>query len=342
MRPELLQKLEGFVKAGLILYGPQPKQSPGLMGYPECDKVVQNIANRVWGNIEGKTVLMNSYGKGKIFFGMSLAELFAKVELKPDIVMPTDFVYTHRKEADTDIYFIANQKDEPRKCEISFSVENKQPEFLDPLTGEHRKLHNFQIKDGRTIVPLEFSRAGSCFIVFKKGVDKLGISQKDFPVFIEKQIINGKWDVLFSSPINPPFSKTFEKLADWTSFDDKAIKYFSGRATYTIIFDFGGKLPGKWYINLGKVESLARVRLNGKDVNTLWCYPYRVNVSDFLKASENKLEIEIVNQWWNQLIGDEQPEAIRKSNVSARLFWKASDKLVPAGLLGPLVLEAIQ
>jgi len=342
MRPELLQKLEGFVKAGLIVYGLRPEKSPGLKGYPECDKVVQNIAASLWGNIDGKTVLMNSYGKGKVAFGMSLADLFAKVGLAPDIVMPADFVYTHRKEADTDIYFIANQKDEPRNCEISFRVANKQPELWDPLTGEKRKLNNFVVKDARTIVPMEFSRSGSCFIVFKKGIVSQDISKKEFPIYIEKQIITGKWNVLFSSPLYSPFTKTFEKLAGWTSFDDKAIKYFSGRATYTINFDFDGKLPGKWYFNLGKVESLAKVRLNGKNVNTLWCYPYRVNVSDFLIAGENKLEIEIVNQWWNQLIGDEQPGAVRTSNVSARLFWKATDKLVPAGLLGPVVLEAIQ
>jgi hypothetical protein len=67
-----------------------------------------------------------------------------------------------------------------------------------------------------------------------------------------------------------------------------------------------------------------------------------VNVSNFLKPGDNRLEIEIVNQWWNQLVGDEQLGAIRKSNVSARLFWKATDKLMPAGLLGPVVLETIQ
>ncbi|MEI6142947.1 MAG: glycosyl hydrolase [Mariniphaga sp.] len=342
MRPELLQKMEEFVNKGLIVYGPRPEKSPGLKGYPECDKIVQNLAGSLWGKIDGKSILMNNLGEGKVFFGMSLADLFAKVGLAPDLEMPADFVYTHRKEADTELYFIANQKDEQRKCEISFRVANKQPELWDPLTGERRKLNNFIVKDGRTIVPLEFSRAGSCFVVFKKSTDSQDITKNNFPVYLEKQIITGKWDVLFSSPINPPFSKTFEKLADWTTFDDKAIQYFSGRATYMINFDFAGKLPGNWFLNLGSVESLAKIRLNGKDINTLWCYPYRVNVSDFLVSGVNKLEIEIVNQWWNQLIGDEQPGAMRKSNVSARLFWKANDKLVPAGLLGPVVLETVQ
>lgn len=95
-------------------------------------------------------------------------------------------------------------------------------------------------------------------------------------------------------------------------------------------------------LNLGRVESLARTRLNGKEVATLWCYPYRANVWDCLAKGGNKLEIEMVNPWWNSLIGDEQPGAIRNTTVSACLFWKAGDPLAPSGLIGPVVLETIE
>lgn len=340
MRPELLQKLEALVKSGLVVYGPRPLKSPGLKGYPECDTDVKNLSGRLWGNIDGKNVLSNSYGKGKLFFGMSLAELMPMINLPPDIEMPADFVYTHRLDSMTDIYFVANQKNEPRKAEISFRVANKQPELLNALTGERRTLNDFIVKEGRTIIPMEFAEAGSCFVIFRDGIEKQDVTQKNYPVYSKKQAITGKWDVTFSSSVNPPFQKTLEQLADWTTFDEKEVKYFCGTATYTINFDFEEELPGNWFINLGKVESLAKIRLNGKEINTLWCYPYRVEVSDFLIKGRNKLEIDIVNQWWNQLIGDEQPGVVRKTNVSARLFWKADDPLLPTGLLGPVVIEA--
>lgn len=342
MRPELLQKLEGFVREGLIVYGPKPLQSPGLKGFPECDNLVRSMAGRLWGAIDGKSILWNNYGKGTIYFGQSLGDLFSKINLLPDVEMPADFVYTHRKEADAEIYFVANQKNEARKSEISFRVANKQPEIWDALTGEKRKLNNFTEKEGRTIIPMEFTEAGSCFVVFRNAIGKQDIKKKNYPVYSEKQTISGKWNVTFSSSVNPSFRRTLVALADWTTFDEKEIKYFCGTATYAINFAFSGKLSDNWFINLGKVESLAKIRLNGKEINTLWCYPYRVNVSDFLVKGENKLEIEIVNQWWNQLIGDEQPGAVRKANVSARLFWKTDDELVPAGLLGPVFLETIK
>ena len=342
MRPEFLSKLEEFVKAGLIVYGPRPIKSPGLKDYPNCDTSVQYITNRLWGNIDEKNNLSNSYGKGKVFFGLSLVDLFLKINLLPDVEMPVDFVFTHRKEADTDIFFIANQKDQQLNAEISFRVENKQPELWDALTGENRKLNNYTVKNGRTIIPLEFPEAGSFFVVFRNKIEKQDVNKKNYLVYSEKQNISGKWNLTFSSAVNPPFHRTLEKLADWTTFDEKEIKYFCGTASYTINFNFEGKLPGKWFINLGKVESLAKIRLNGKEVNTLWCYPYRTEISDYLVNGLNKLEVDIVNQWWNQLIGDEQPGAIRKTYVSARLFWKADDELVPSGLLGPVVLENIK
>ena len=61
-----------------------------------------------------------------------------------------------------------------------------------------------------------------------------------------------------------------------------------------------------------------------------------------LMVGKNRLDIEIVNQRWNQLIGDEQPGAVRMSKVLAQLFREANDMLVPAGLLEPVVLENIQ
>lgn len=342
MRPELLHKIEEFVKSGLIVYGPRPQQSPSLKGFPECDNDVRNIANRLWGRIDGKTVLWNSYGKGKLCFGMSLADFFKKAELAPDLEMPADFVYTHRKDADTDFYFIANQTAEQRKAEISFRMENKQPEYWDALTGERRKLTHYTVKDGRTIIPLEFSQAGSCFIVFRKESRLSGNNKENLPTYSEAQSIGGKWNVTFAGNVNPPFQRTFSQLTDWSLSDDKEVKYFCGKGTYSINFNFEGKLPGDWYINLGRVESLAKIRLNGKDVNTLWCYPFRVNVSDYLINGENRLEVELINQWWNRLVGDEQPGAVRTTSVSARLFWKADDKLVPSGLLGPVELETVK
>jgi hypothetical protein len=119
--------------------------------------------------------------------------------------------------------------------------------------------------------------------------------------------------------------------------------------------------PGRGlWLDLGRVEVMAEVRLNGKDLGVLWKPPYRVDISGAAKAGDNTLEIKVVNLWINRQIGDEfLPEdsernddgtlkkwpswlaggAVsptgRKSFTSWRL-WHKKDAPVASGLLGPV------
>ena len=58
------------------------------------------------------------------------------------------------------------------------------------------------------------------------------------------------------------------------------------------------------YLDLGTVDDMAQVSVNGKDVGTVWCAPYRVDVSSALRASANHVETTVANRWPNRLIGD--------------------------------------
>ena len=64
-----------------------------------------------------------------------------------------------------------------------------------------------------------------------------------------------------------------------------------------------------YYIDLGVVNDIARIKLNGKDVGVVWCALWKINISSALKEGENKLEIEVANRWINRLLGDKsEPE----------------------------------
>ena len=47
---------------------------------------------------------------------------------------------------------------------------------------------------------------------------------------------------------------------------------------------------------------------NGKNCGIAWKTPYRVDVSDALKAGENRIEVTVANLWVNRLIGDQRFE----------------------------------
>ncbi|MBI2929896.1 MAG: glycoside hydrolase family 2 [Verrucomicrobia bacterium] len=50
MRPALLRKLRGLVKAGGAVLGPPPSRSPSLEHYPACDEEVKRLADELWGD----------------------------------------------------------------------------------------------------------------------------------------------------------------------------------------------------------------------------------------------------------------------------------------------------
>jgi hypothetical protein len=85
-----------------------------------------------------------------------------------------------------------------------------------------------------------------------------------------------------------------------------------------------------------------------------------VEVSEALQAGRNFLEIEVVNDWVNRLIGDQQPDNAGVRNVAFKngllggrefkagrytfthqKFHEADAPLLPAGLLGPVRLMGL-
>lgn len=65
-------------------------------------------------------------------------------------------------------------------------------------------------------------------------------------------------------------------------------------------------------LDLGRVETVATVFVNGRKVRTLWAPPYRCQVE--LAAGANELRVEVANTWFNRLVYDAgQPEAQRKT-----------------------------
>ena len=77
---------------------------------------------------------------------------------------------------------------------------------------------------------------------------------------------------------------------------------------------------------------------NPPNSDTVWCAPWRVDITSAHKPGENRLEIEVANLWPNRLIGDAGlPPEQQRTRTNIRTF-KKSDSLKPSGLIGPVNL----
>jgi hypothetical protein len=182
----------------------------------------------------------------------------------------------------------------------------------------------------------------------------------------EPTVLAGPWTLHFPKGWGAPESIDLPKLIDWTSSDNFDIQHFSGSATYTLKFNVKPEQLRQntlAQLDLGDVQIMATVKLNGKDLGLLWKPPFRVDVTKALKDGENTLEVRVTNLWINRLIGDEQfppqanylknngieaiptwllegkprPESKRKTFVTWR-HYTATDPLEPSGLIGPVKL----
>ena len=103
----------------------------------------------------------------------SLEEILSADGLVPDIEFRNAstnalFEKIHRRDGESDIYFISNQVVEEIHADVIFRVSGKQPELLNPVTGEIRELPEWSEENGRTVVPMTFAAKESSFVVFRK------------------------------------------------------------------------------------------------------------------------------------------------------------------------------
>ena len=141
---------------------------------------------------------------------------------------------------------------------------------------------------------------------------------------------------------------------------ESSIRFYSGAATYRNVFRLPRGTSKQVYLELGEVKNLAQVRVNGSDAGIVWTAPWRVDIGKFVRSGDNELEIEVVNLWPNRLIGDgdlPKDQRYTKTNVKTyerqlppgfSCWWEPEceerkksgepAKLLPSGLLGPVVL----
>ena len=272
------------------------------------------------------------------------------VGMRPDHMGGGNVRYIHRRLDDKDIYFLSHRDD---YCHVMgthhFRVADvKSVEWWDPLTGERRELPRWKYAhDGTVEVELELGPNESGFVVFSHGFT--GMFKSMFSsIFTTKKSnfrsygvlaeLPDKWKVSFDPAWGGPEGEIeFETLEDWTKRPEWGIQHYSGIATYRKMVT-SKEAPTS--ISLGDVANLARVKLNGKDLGSVWCWPWRVAVpTGVWKDGENLLEIEVANLWLNRLIGDASLPPEKRLTRTTVNPYNPTEPLRRSGLFGPVQLE---
>ncbi len=332
----VLRAIHTLVENGAVVAGPKPTDDPSLA---DDQAEFQRLVSELFGNGSG----VHKVGKGTVYAGQSLTDVFHALNVLPDFdtgkpATETTIQFVHRKLADGDLYFLDNRSENATSVDASFRVTGKAPELWHAETGKSEPA-SYQISAGRTTVPLHLEPWGTVFVVFRKPASE---SSNVLPKTTDAELttLKGPWQVSFQPDRGAPPSATLDTLISWSDSPDNGIKYFSGAGTYTKTI----QAPADWFnknghvwIDLGDVKNLARVTVNGKDLGVVWHAPYRVDVTSALKPGANELTVKVTNAWVNRLIGDQQPGATKYTFADVKPY-RADSPLLPSGLIGPVRL----
>jgi hypothetical protein len=341
----VMRHIAKLVEQGITLVGPRPARQYSLSGGAAADAEFAALCDRLWG--DGPAGVKKT-GKGRVIWGRTTREV-----LQSDGVPETfawrggdadtfiDFI--KRRTDDTRIYFVANRNDRPENVELCFREEGFVPEFWDPVTGSRREATDFRVADGRTIIPYPMHGEQAFFVLFRKplAAGSAPSGKPNVSAIAEAMEIKGPWQVAFDPKWGGPEAVKFEDLIDWTRHSDPGIRFYSGSAVYHTTFT-APALDGAVFLDLGHVESLCEVKLNGEDLGVLWSAPFRTEVTGKLKQGTNHLQVKVVNLWCNRIIGDAAlPVAKRLTRTNITQLTK-NTPLEPSGLLGPVRLMVAQ
>ncbi|MGK6320726.1 glycosyl hydrolase [Sphingomonas sp. DT-204] len=143
--------------------------------------------------------------------------------------------------------------------------------------------------------------------------------------------VEGPWTVRFQPGRGAPDQTVLPKLESLSRHAGEGIRHFSGTATYTRTIDVPASLLRKGrrvYLDLGRVEVLSGVTVNGKDLGVTWKEPYRIDITDVVRPGANSVSLAVTNLWANRMIAD---AALPEEGRFVDAEWPIGERFGPDG-----------
>lgn len=159
--------------------------------------------------------------------------------------------------------------------------------------------------------------------------------RKNIPVFksirnvsTNDNTIKGKWDIEFRHIDGTVKKDSFAELKDLKSTDYQS---FAGTILYTNTFPNNNSIN---YIDLGNVQGISQLKLNGKDIGTRWYGRHVYDIKDVLIPGTNTVEISVTTTMGNYL------RTLTDNPVAQ--YWtigkRVPQPLWSTGLIGPVTI----
>jgi len=333
--------------AAVIFQDHLPTDVPGLANLDQRKASLQPLLASVKAAPTNTPGLREApHGKGRILIGDLDAALARAGVHRETLVDHPGLLFIRRAEPFGRHYFLANHGEEPLDGWIPLATKAASTVLMDPMTG---RVGVAAVKQTPTKTPLVYLQLQPGQSVVLRSFNDHNLEGPAWPYLQpagDPIRLSGTWQVKFidGGPKLPAPYET-QKLQSWANRDDPEAQRFAGTALYTIRFDLPDRSARRYTLDLGAVCQSARVRLNGRDMGTIFTSPFRVLV-ERAKPSDNLLEIEVTNVSANRIrdldgrgVAWKTFHDINFVNIDYKPFDASNWPLHDSGLLGPVLLQ---
>jgi hypothetical protein len=301
IRPETYRRFEEFVRGGgtLIATGQAPSKAPGLKAAESDHGFIKETSQRLF-------TAANAPARVVQDVAASFLDTIRKVST-PDVTLSAgarEIGFVHRKTSDADIYFLANTSNAKQTVQATFRIEGMKAELWDPFTGTVAAARIEKSGKGAAVT-LDLEPYASRVLVFSKR--SLPAAELNEAAPDATMDLSTDWQVSFGSGSAPT---RYGALRSWT--DEESTRYFSGPATYTKSVPVSGDMLNpkrNWFLDFGEGEPIAEqslrsgmqawfnppvreaavVYVNEQRAGSVWCPPFRLDVTGFLHAGRQRI-----------------------------------------------------
>ena len=319
------KSLSSFADAGgkIIFIGKKPFKSPAYKNPAESDEQVNEIITKLLEQNKANVIVYPSPGENLIeWYG----KLQNDVKIQPYVRFNKTNKYLNQacyKLGNSLVCFMANASlSEPISFVAEFQVSDKMKPFVwNPETGERMA---FPIGKNSKQLELELPKATSLIIVFEENAD--GELYQPHKIYSEGIEITGPWQLQLNHINGTSRNLELESLQDLIEIPET--KNFAGTVMYEKTFDVKG--GGLSHIDLGNVQGISELTLNGKSLGVRWYGAHVYAIKGAVKTGENKISVKLTTITGNYLKGEKENRVAQD--------WTQNQDYYPMGILGPVRL----
>jgi hypothetical protein len=323
MDQETARSLSAFVDSGgqVVFIGKRPFKSAAYMDAEASDAAVKKLVDELLDRSDENVVVYPSpQGDPVQWYG----KLQDDLGLKPYVRFEHTNKYLSQSSYDlggSSLYFMANTsltEDIPVRAE--FQVDRSlTPWIWNPESGERLR---YPTSGSDRLIDMVLPRATSLLIVFENKAEGEPYSPME-PTSGGEEIA-GPWKLKLHHMNGDQRQMKMEALTDLV--DNPSTKDFAGTVFYEISLDLDS---GDYqHIDLGIVQGITELTLNGKLLGTKWYGAHVYDIVDAVKEGENSLSIKLTT------ISGNYVKSLKDNPVAQR--WTGRQANSPMGILGPV------